>query len=402
MATDIVQSLFGVTPESYQEAQRQRAQAQAVQMAQLDPMQRAVADIRSGGYNLAQGLGGIMGVEDPMLKQISMQQDLLKTVNFNDPDSIAKAAQTATSFNPQLAAKLADMATGLMGKMVTQAKESALAEENLANAKRIKLDLSNEENAKDTARAALKAQNVPEGQIEAIVANKDARTSYLKKVEEKNQTVEADGKVYLIDKQTGKKVAVIGTAPERGTKISFSPEIQMTDKQLDWRKQYLAENKGVTEQGANVRQALNLLSQSQTSPFADAAFANTVVSAFGGDKQKSKAEIDRLVKAGSLDERIANTLTGFFEGTSSAKTKADQQKVLNAVDKALEARYNASAKGWSEKLTKAKVDPTLVIPDYASVVGNVPTASSLIEGKTYVNQKTGQRAKVVNGKLVPE
>lgn len=142
MATDIVQSLFGVTPESYQEAQRQRAQAQAVQMAQLDPMQRAVADIRSGGYNLAQGLGGIMGAQDPMLQQISMQQDLLKTVNFNDPDSIAKAAQAATAFNPQLAAKLADMATGLMGKMVTQAKESAAATSSLASAKKAEFEVS--------------------------------------------------------------------------------------------------------------------------------------------------------------------------------------------------------------------------------------------------------------------
>jgi hypothetical protein len=125
------------------------------------------------------------------------------------------------------------------------------------------------------------------------------------------------------------------------------------------------------------------------------------VSAFGGDKQKSKSEIDRLVKAGSLDERIANTLTGFFEGTTSAKTKADQLKVLQAVDKALEARYNSSAKGWSTRLNKAKVDADLVVPSYSEVVGANPTpAVGFIEGAVYKNKKTGKNERFVNGKFV--
>jgi hypothetical protein len=193
----------------------------------------------------------------------------------------------------------------------------------------------------------------------------------------------------------------------RGTNVNvgFSPEIKMTNQELDWRKQFLSENKPIIEQAANVRQSLNLLQQSQSSPFADAAFANTVVSAFGGDKQKSRSEIDRLVKAGSLDERVANTVKGFFEGTTSAKTKEDQLQVLNAVDKVLEQRYNSASKSWSDRLSKVKVDPTMVVPAYNETAGAVSASSGANlppEGTRLRNKKTGKVEVVRNGKLIPE
>ena len=190
----------------------------------------------------------------------------------------------------------------------------------------------------------------------------------------------------------------------KATNVGFSADIKMTDKELDWRKQFLSENKPVIEQAANVRQARSLLEQ-QDSPFADAAFKNTVVSAFGGDKQKSKAEIDRLVNTGDLEERLANTLKGFLEGTTSVATKADQRAVLEALDKSLEKRYGSSAEAWSKRLTSSKVNPELVVPGYNEVAGGSPTsgASKLPpEGTRLRNKKTGNIEVVRNGKLVPE
>jgi hypothetical protein len=126
---------------------------------------------------------------------------------------------------------------------------------------------------------------------------------------------------------------------------------------------------------------------------------------FGGDKQKSRAEIDRLVKAGSLDERVANTVKGFFEGTTSARTKEDQLKVLQAVDKVLEQRYNASAKSWSDRLGKVNIDPTLVVPGYNETAGatSAPKAAQMPPEGTRLRNKTSGKIEVVrNGKLVPE
>lgn len=142
MATDIVSSLFGTTPEMYQAAQRQAAQQQALEMAKLDSFQRATAGLQMAGYDLGQGIGGALGVQDPQLQMAARTQELLKTVNPNNPDSLAKAAQIAAQFSPQLAVALADKATKLMGDLTKQAQESAAATASLAGAKEKEFSIS--------------------------------------------------------------------------------------------------------------------------------------------------------------------------------------------------------------------------------------------------------------------
>lgn len=388
MATDIA-GLFGLTPESYQMAQDRAAQEQAMKFAEMDPFQRANYGLFMGGRQLAGAAGQALGVQDPMLQQISQQQALLKSVDFNDWESLSKAAQQAININPQLAAGLAQRAQDVRMAGAKLTSEEALAAQR-----------NREKQAADPLQQLIRTGKYTSESIAKY--QQTGNIADLENVDKADPTAlseTAEG-IFLINKKTGDKISRIGSAPERGTNLVVSPEIKMTNQELDWRNQLLKENKPVIEQGANVRQSLNLLQQSQTSPFADAAFANTVVSAFGGDKQKSKSEIDRLVKSGSLDERIANTLLGFVEGTTSAKTKADQLKVLQAVDKALEARYNSSASVFKKRLEKINVNPSLAVPDYSNIVGE--TSTSIIPvGKT-VRNKAGQTFKVeADGTLTP-
>jgi hypothetical protein len=90
MATDIVQSLFGVTPEMYQQRQATAADDRALALAQLNPMQRAEFNIGRGAYGLAGALGG----PDPELQRISARQSIARQINFNDPASIQQAMTT--------------------------------------------------------------------------------------------------------------------------------------------------------------------------------------------------------------------------------------------------------------------------------------------------------------------
>lgn len=169
MADNVVQSLFGTTPEMYQAAQQQQARQNAIAMAQLDPMQRAVAGLNLAGYNLGQGIGGALGAQDPQLQMIARTQELLKTVNPNDPNSLAQAAQQAAQFSPQLASALASQATSLMGAMTKQAQESAAAEASLGSAKKAAFEVS------DVGRGQKLAETgkyTPES-IATAIANKD-------------------------------------------------------------------------------------------------------------------------------------------------------------------------------------------------------------------------------------
>ena len=88
---EIVQSLFGVTPESYQQAQQQRADAQALQFARLDPFQQANFAIGRGANMLGGAIGGALGGQDPELQRVTTRQQIARQLNPGDPASIQQA-----------------------------------------------------------------------------------------------------------------------------------------------------------------------------------------------------------------------------------------------------------------------------------------------------------------------
>jgi hypothetical protein len=85
---EIVQSLFGVSPEMYQQQQQARADAQALQYAQLDPFQQANFAIGRGANMLGGAIGGALGGQDPELQRVTMRQQIARQLNPNDPASI--------------------------------------------------------------------------------------------------------------------------------------------------------------------------------------------------------------------------------------------------------------------------------------------------------------------------
>lgn len=87
---EIVQSLFGITPESYQQAQQDRMDAQALQYAKLDPFQQANYAIGRGASGLAGAIGGALGGQDPELQRITMRQQIAGQIDYNDEESMKR------------------------------------------------------------------------------------------------------------------------------------------------------------------------------------------------------------------------------------------------------------------------------------------------------------------------
>jgi len=115
MAQDsIVGGLFGLTPEMYQRSQQAADQQEAMQFAQLSPFQQASAGFYSAGRGLGRGIGSMLGAEDPQLRMIAQQQQILRNVDPNDPESIAAGARIASEMgNARLAAALSKQASDL-------------------------------------------------------------------------------------------------------------------------------------------------------------------------------------------------------------------------------------------------------------------------------------------------
>ncbi len=122
---EIVQSLFGVTPEMYQQSQQARADQQALQYAQLTPFQQANFAIGRGANMLGGAIGGALGAQDPQLALISARQQISNQINFSDPESIVKGVDMLSrAGDTQGAMMLADVARKAQS-------ESALTQQRL-------------------------------------------------------------------------------------------------------------------------------------------------------------------------------------------------------------------------------------------------------------------------------
>lgn len=169
MATDIVQSLFGVTPESYQRQQAALLDKQAMQFASMDPMQQATYGIYRGAGQLGGALGRALGGEDPELARITARQQVASQIDYNDPASIQRA-------RTQLAQ--AQDAAGLMqlDAVIRQAQESgALVRRNLAAekaslAQTTKLEMDAAQETKLRNELAALGPTATQEQITAVMA----------------------------------------------------------------------------------------------------------------------------------------------------------------------------------------------------------------------------------------
>lgn len=109
---EIVQGLFGVSPELFKQQQDKAFLAEQVALAQLDPQQQRFVQMGQAGRTLGRTIGGLLGAEDPMLARQSAENTLLQEVqslmspeDIQDPYKLSLAVyQAATQANmPELA-----------------------------------------------------------------------------------------------------------------------------------------------------------------------------------------------------------------------------------------------------------------------------------------------------------
>lgn len=109
---EIVQGLFGVSPELFKQQQDAQFQQQQIALAQLDPQQQRFVQMGEAGRAVGRGIGSLFGAEDPMLARQSAENSLLQEVQaslspeeLRDPYKLSAAVyQAALSANmPELA-----------------------------------------------------------------------------------------------------------------------------------------------------------------------------------------------------------------------------------------------------------------------------------------------------------
>lgn len=142
MATDIVGSLFGVTPESLDMARQQQMREQAMTFAQLTPQQQITYGAALGGQQFGRSIGGLLGAEDPMLTLAKKRQEVLRGVDFNDPESLLTKSREALNIgDAQGSSALASRAMELKKAIADQAKTAADTQKTLTDTAKGNIEL---------------------------------------------------------------------------------------------------------------------------------------------------------------------------------------------------------------------------------------------------------------------
>ena len=186
----VMNSLFGMTPESLM-AQREAAlQTQAQQFAQLDPFQRATAGIYAGANKLGGAIGGMLGAQDPELQKATTLQGILQQADTTTPEGLSTLAQT---LNQQGFGQQAMQVMNQARQAMTQAGQAQLQAAQISKVKAEEAKLTQASQREEQLRTALAAlpPEASDKDVEAVVrqfGNPDRIFSTL----EKRQTAEAN------------------------------------------------------------------------------------------------------------------------------------------------------------------------------------------------------------------
>jgi len=147
---NIVEGLFGMTPEMYQRQQYQQDLQQGYDLARLDPGAAARAQLPAGIGQLGRGIAGAMGIEDPQLKLISARNSIAQQIDQTNPESILKGAQMLAQMGDQQGAMaLAQYARQAQGEMAQTQQRRAAEQSSLATAAKAQFGLKQEEQLRD-------------------------------------------------------------------------------------------------------------------------------------------------------------------------------------------------------------------------------------------------------------
>jgi len=206
---DVMNSLFGFTPEALQMQREKQSQQEALNFAQLqDPFARANYQIYQGASGLGRQLGGLFGLEDPEMQRIQQRQGMLQNLDLSNPESLKQGIQQA----------MQNKDYQLVSELTNRYQQS-----NAAALKARETESVITKNLREKASADPVQQLLRTGKytIPSMAAyEQSGQISDLVPVDPNEPTAlsETSEGIFLVNKKDGTKIARIGSAPERGTK----------------------------------------------------------------------------------------------------------------------------------------------------------------------------------------
>lgn len=299
MADNMVASLFGLTPEMYGEQQRRSALNEGITLAQLSPSARGTAMIYGGAKGLGNAIGGLMGVEDPMLNRITQQDQLLRGLDFTNPESLLEGAKIANQMgNRQAAFALTDYARKQASEIAQAQQRLAAGQASLAAASRERFQADPE---KVRLAKAVAATRGPEGSPEYI-------TAYNESLEKQMTPTEKPARINYGDQANIASQAKFG--------LPFDQLSQEQAKVIDT----LLQERGVTKAKASAGKPVDVASIIQEVGSKETTKAKAEAWKAAGEAYKT--QVPMIEKLKEVKANLPATFTGAFSETALQFGKA--------------------------------------------------------------------------------
>jgi len=344
---EIVQSLFGVSPEMYQRQQQDRADAQALQFARLDPFQQANFAIGRGANMLGGAIGGALGGQDPELQRITARQQIARQLNPGDPASIEQAI-TALS-----------QAGDTEGAMMLQGEYRKLQESNALIGQRTAAAAAStaaagRERAPPTTNEITNARAVasragPEGspaynaafnaKIDELTAPKETKGPGFGAEAERVAAAMFDNKTYAeltpaqkaeVNKavdESKKSVAAAGAPRLPGAAVPVKDWMDFSTKILSGDPTMVRTNTIISDAPS----AIETIRTSTTNDISASSLPSALAQLTGQGKNMSNQDVNRFARTGGLDDRLAQDAVKFFTGRTTKVKKDQAEKFATAL-----------------------------------------------------------------------
>lgn len=388
MADSIVGGLFGMTPESYQAQQNQQALAQSEQLGQLDPFALARTGLIYGGRQIGGAIAGALGGGDPQLQLISARNAVMREIDPNNPESLMAGAQRLAQFDPQGASALANQARAAqvqLSQVTRNLRERQgldPVQQIIRSGKYTPQSIAEYEKTGDITRLAL-VEKPNQGGLPAIAklqSYKDTLVDQLgpdhPKVKEVEQAIKAE-------------------TQGKGTTVNVG--LSTVDKEANLRKDFTNETKPLTTALSAADKIEKLL---RTNTSLGDIIAKKQFNKVAGDNNISNKDVAELANYGDLGQRLAGTLSQFFEGKYTQGQREEALSLVNQLKGDASSQYSTIQKQYRTRVDAEKLPPKtaeFVAPDLA-----IKTQTALPpEGTKLRNKKTNKIEIVRGGKLVP-
>lgn len=344
---------------------------EAMAFAQLTPAQQAQFGFYRGGQQLGEAIGGALGGQDPQLRMIGLQQQILSELDPSDPQQQLSIAQKYARVAPELAMKIADSARKSLSELALEKQRSA---EKMTPEQRNALAYADTVGARGTPEhtEAFKSR------LEQLSVKPEATSTEMKNATALADSVAKRGTqawndkynaelIRLTTKEPKERNIAFGAEAERKSKAMYGKpyadltptEAGLVDKAVEASEQAKAKAGAILLPGqpvapkdwlsfssqiskdpvmdrtstiiADAPNAIETIRMSTTNDIAANALPGALAQLTGQGKNMSNQDVNRFARTGGLDDRLASTAVEFFTGRKTNVSKQEAERFATAV-----------------------------------------------------------------------